>query len=144
MTSALRRPPPRSCPLTFLSLRAIPRPSKSRPADISSRRVAQAPEEFYDLYRDVAEAYWAQGNERGALDLLSPLRAVPACDTPALWERIAACRIRLGDLAGAVAEYESAVQEHPGHPDALTALAKLLPGLVRRRGIWHSRCDETV
>lgn len=97
---------------------------------VSTLRGASA-EEYFDLFRDVAEAYWAQGDARSALELLLPLRAVEACDAPPLWERIAACRVRLGDVAGAVSEYESVLTQHPGHPEALTALAKLLPELVR-------------
>lgn len=106
-------------------------------AQVAVLREASA-EEYSDLFRDVAEAFWARGDARAALELLAPLRGVPACDAPALWERIAVCRVKLGDVAGAVAEYESVLSQHPGDPDALAALAKLLPELVRAR-VWVVR-----
>lgn len=103
-----------------------------RAAGLVATLRAASPAEYFDLFRDVAEAYWAQGDARAALELLAPLRAVEECDAPALWERIAACHVRLGDVASAVEGYEAVLRQFPGHPEALAALAKLLPQLVRR------------
>ncbi|KAI9145734.1 hypothetical protein BKA69DRAFT_1121531 [Paraphysoderma sedebokerense] len=89
----------------------------------------QPPEEFPDLYLDVAEAYMEQRMWKDALDVYSMLAEVDETSSSHVWSQMAVCHHQLGDTDTAIECYNTAIEANPDNNDAKLALAELYQSL---------------
>uniref|UniRef100_A0A8C9WQR5 General transcription factor IIIC, polypeptide 3 n=1 Tax=Scleropages formosus TaxID=113540 RepID=A0A8C9WQR5_SCLFO len=78
----------------------------------------QSPEEFGDLYLDVAEAFLDEGKYSSALPLLSALVCSERYNLAVVWLRHADCLKALGHMEVAVKSYTKVVEMAPLHLEA--------------------------
>ncbi|KPP62700.1 general transcription factor 3C polypeptide 3-like, partial [Scleropages formosus] len=85
----------------------------------------QSPEEFGDLYLDVAEAFLDEGKYSSALPLLSALVCSERYNLAVVWLRHADCLKALGHMEVAVKSYTKVVEMAPLHLEARLSLSTL-------------------
>uniref|UniRef100_A0AAY4BKB0 General transcription factor IIIC, polypeptide 3 n=1 Tax=Denticeps clupeoides TaxID=299321 RepID=A0AAY4BKB0_9TELE len=91
----------------------------------------QSPEDFGDLYLDVAEAFLDEGQYNSALPLLSALVCSERYNLAVVWLRHAECLKALGHMEVAVKSYTKVVEMAPLHLEARLSLSTLQQQLGR-------------
>ncbi|XP_063962853.1 general transcription factor 3C polypeptide 3-like isoform X2 [Lytechinus pictus] len=92
---------------------------------------SEDPEDFGDLYLDVAEAYIDINDHQSAKPILAALLKAKNYNLPAVWLRYAECLSSLGELAASSKAYSEVLKQAPRHLDARLALAAIEQQLGR-------------
>ncbi|KAM6945794.1 general transcription factor 3C polypeptide 3 [Aplochiton taeniatus] len=101
----------------------------------------QSPEDFGDLYLDVAEAFLDEGCYTSALPLLSALVCSEKYNLAVVWLRHAECLKALGHMEVAVRSYGRVVELAPQHLEARLSLSTLEQQLGHPQRALEALCS---
>ncbi|XP_013421709.1 general transcription factor 3C polypeptide 3 [Lingula anatina] len=85
----------------------------------------ETPNDYGDLYLDVAEAYMDKTDNRLAKSILNKLVHSEKYNLPAVWLRYAECLSALGELQMAADAYKHVVEQAPSHYSARVSLSNI-------------------